>query len=490
MMAAALTAAMTLGELLGPAAGLHAEVSIGALVLDSREVTSGAAFVALEGATRHGLEFASDALARGAAIVLYEPTPAHRNVPEPSLAVPGLAERVGELARTFYTARGAPVALAGVTGTNGKTTVSYLVAQAASRLGPPCGYIGTLGFGVPPSLEAHGLTTPDCFTLHREIATLGAPRVALEVSSHALAQDRIAGLEIATAAFTNLTRDHLDEHGDFAGYAEAKARLFTRPGLRTAVVNIDDAFGRTLLDRLARETQTIRTSLGRRTADLSGTFHSRGLDGFELEIAGTFGAASIRSALIGRFNAENMLVALGTLLAWETPLAEAAGALAECRPAPGRFEIVPSPEQAPTVIVDYAHTPDALERVLTVLRGATRGEIWCVFGCGGERDRGKREVMGRVADRGADHIVLTDDNPRTEDPEAIVVAIRRGIEPDRPVVVEHARERAIRHAVLAAGPGDVVLVAGKGHETTQRVGPQTRPFDDRIAAAEALEARA
>ena len=361
-------------------------------------------------------------------------------------------------------------------------------------LGSRCGYIGTLGFGVPPALEPHALTTPDCFTLHREIATLGAAHAALEVSSHALAQDRIAGLDIGTAAFTNLTRDHLDAHGDFAGYAEAKAKLFTRQGLGTAVVNVDDTFGRTLLERMAASTRIVRTSLGRRDADLSGAFRARGLEGFELDITGAFGKASIRSALIGRFNAENVLLALGTLLAWEAPLEPAAAALAACRPAPGRFEVVASTAarasaDAPTVVVDYAHTPDALERVLTVLKASAAGEIWCVFGCGGDRDRGKRELMGRAAAHDADHIILTDDNPRTEDPSAIVADIRSGIGRDCDVVVEHARERAIERAIRLAVPGDVVLIAGKGHETTQRVGNQTRPFDDRIAAAEALEGR-
>jgi UDP-N-acetylmuramoyl-L-alanyl-D-glutamate--2,6-diaminopimelate ligase len=487
MMGAALTvAAMTLGELVGPAAGAHAAIEVHDLVLDDRQVSAGAAFVALPGARTHGLEFARQALGRGAAVVLYEPGPAPGTVPAPSVAVPGLNARLGELARAFF-GRGRPAArVAGVTGTNGKTTVAYVLAQAMQRLGSPCGYIGTLGFGAPPMLTAHELTTPDCLTLHREIAALGTPHVALEVSSHALTQDRVAGLDIETAMFTNLTRDHLDHHGDFASYGRAKRRLFTRPGLRSAVVNCDDPFAAQILRAMDPAVRVLGTTLrGVDGAALVAHATSYGLDGFELAISGEYGRAALRSRMIGGFNAENLLVVLGALLAWDAPLGDACIALTDCGPPKGRMEVLGG-AGAPHVVIDYAHTPDALERALAVLAETAAGELWCVFGCGGERDRGKRALMGAAAARAAQHIVLTDDNPRGEDPAAIVVEIRRGLAGHPSVVVEHRREAAIAYAIRRARPGDAVLVAGKGHENVQWIGAQARPFDDRDVAAAAL----
>jgi UDP-N-acetylmuramoyl-L-alanyl-D-glutamate--2,6-diaminopimelate ligase len=409
--------------------------------------------------------------------------------PGPSVAIPHLKARLGELARAFYGRGRTPAELAGVTGTNGKTTVAYLLAQAMQELGTPCGYIGTLGFGVPPEIAAHALTTPDCFTLHREIAALATPHVALEVSSHALDQDRVAGLDFRTAVFTNLTRDHLDEHGDLASYGRAKTRLFTGITLRHAIVNRDDPFAQELLRAIPSSVHVLGTSVaGAADAALVARFTARGLDGLTLDVRGAHGDAELRSSLIGRFNAENLLVTLGALLAFDVPLDDACAALAVCAPPKGRMEIHGG-NGAPHVVIDYAHTPDALERVLATLREACDGEIWCVFGCGGERDAGKRPLMGAVAARYAEHVVLTDDNPRGEDPAAIVAAIRAGLEAHPSVVVEHARDAAIARAIRAARPSDVVLVAGKGHETVQIVGDERRPFDDREAVARALGRR-
>jgi UDP-N-acetylmuramoyl-L-alanyl-D-glutamate--2,6-diaminopimelate ligase len=485
MMAAAI-AAMTLGELLGPGAGLHSSLVVNDLALDDRQVTRGAAFVAVAGAHNHGLQYADRARAKGAAVILYEPSPDHPVVWEPAVAVPGLKARLGELARTFYARAYGAAKLAGVTGTNGKTTVAYVLAQAMQNRGATCSYIGTLGFGIPPSVAAHTLTTPDCLTLHRELATLRAPFVALEVSSHALEQDRVAGLAFETAMFTNLTRDHLDHHRDMASYGRAKQRLFTRPEIRTAVINRDDPYANVLRGALARNVRVIGTSLRAAAgAELAARFVPRGLDGMTLEIEGSLGKATLDSSFIGKFNAENLLTALGALLAWDVTLEDACAALARCLPPPGRMEIL-SGKGKPRVVVDYAHTPDALERVLATLRELSGGEVWCVFGCGGERDRGKRPLMGAIAARYATHIVLTDDNPRNEDPAAIVADIRTGLAGHPSVVVEHARESAIARAVRGAGSGDVVLVAGKGHETAQTIGKETRPFDDRVAAAALL----
>ncbi len=538
----------TLGDLLGADARGLAGLAIGDLVLDGRDARPGAAFVAVRGGRSHGLAFAEQAAARGAAVVLYEPptdAPAGaaaaadsraaaaqvdgaaadrvlRRLRIPALAVPGLRGRLGELAEKLYGPSIAVRRIAGVTGTNGKTTVAYLAAQAATRVGAKqsgraCGYLGTLGYGVPPALTAHALTTPDCFTLHRELASLDAESAVLEVSSHALAQDRAAGLTIATAAFTNLTRDHLDAHGDFERYGLAKARLFARPELRRAVLNVADPFAVRLLERLAPGVEALRVRAvaaagaegdaagSAPAADLEARVEDLGLRGLVLHIGGRFGTARLVSRLVGGFNAENLVVALGLLLAWDVPLAEASAALGAAAAPPGRLEVVGGGERGPTVVVDYAHTPDGLERVLGTLAAVTRGDLWCVFGCGGDRDRGKRPLMGAVAARLADRIVLTDDNPRGEDPEAIVADIVAGLAVEAPgapgapgaprtpppparLEVEHDRRRAIEAAIRAAGPQDVVLVAGKGHEREQIVGDARRPFSDLGVARAALAA--
>lgn len=497
MMATLSAIAITLGELVGPSAGAHASAPIKDLVLDSRAAHAGAAFVALKGAREHGLRHAEDALARGAEVVLYDPAELGDEaiadeVANRAVAVPRLAARCGELAGKLYGPAMRHVELAGITGTNGKTTVAYVVAQAMARAGRRCGYIGTLGYGLPDALEPHALTTPDCFTLHRELAALaaaGGTHAALEVSSHALAQERIAGLAIRTAAFTNLTRDHLDAHGSLDAYGAAKARLFERADVRYAVLNVRDDFGAKLADRLASHVTPIRVATGDVAGvDLGARVRSRGLEGLELELLGRFGNAELRSPLIGTFNAENLLVALGCLIAWELPLADACAALEGCTAPPGRLEVLnpTGRSAAPYVVVDYAHTPDGLERVLETVRSLTSGDVWCVFGCGGERDRGKRAPMGAIAAARADHVIVTDDNPRGEDPDAIVRDILDGVG-DARVVVEHDRAAAIRRAIRGARPGDVVLIAGKGHETTQRVGADERPFSDRAVALAALE---
>jgi UDP-N-acetylmuramoyl-L-alanyl-D-glutamate--2,6-diaminopimelate ligase len=488
MMAALAERGRTLGDLLGAEAGGYGRLPIADLTLDSRQVTPGAAFVAVAGASSHGLAYADEALARGAAIVLYEPDSGHGAVATPSLAVPGLKARLGELARAFFAVAPEP-AIVGVTGTNGKTTVAYLLAQAWGQPQRPCAYVGTLGYGVPPALKHHALTTPDCLTLHRELAELGAPRVAMEVSSHALAQHRIAGLRFETAVFTNLTRDHLDEHGDLASYGNAKRRLFLLPMLRHAVINVDDAFGESLAAGLAGSCELVRTSLRSASADLVGDLRRADLSGVELAIAGRFGVQRLRSKLVGEFNAENLLSALGALLAHGMSLEAACAALGAASAAPGRMEVLGGPPQQPWVVIDYAHTPDALQRVLTTLAAAA-GELWCVFGCGGDRDRGKRPLMGAIAADVADRIVLTDDNPRSEDPAAIIREIRAGIGAHPHVSVIHDRREALQSAIEKARPGDVVLIAGKGHEAEQLIGVERRPLSDRAIAAELLGVRA
>jgi len=487
-MAAALQSrTMRLGELLGSAAGGQADIEIHDLVMDSRDVSPGAAFLALRGGKAHGLEFAPQAIHNGATVVLYDPAEGRAGTAEPSLAVPGLRRRLADLARKFYGSQADTAEITAVTGTNGKTTVAYVIAQALTALNRECAYIGTLGFGVPPKLTEHRLTTPDCLTLHKEIASLPATDVALEVSSHALAQQRIEGLTIRSAVFTNLTRDHLDEHGSFANYARTKAMLFKWPGLEHAIVNLDDPFAAELIAVIEPTVRVLGVSTeGHRDADLHAAITARDAHGMELAISCVDGSAVLKTPLVGAFNAQNLLSALGVLLCLDIPLLDACEALAGARPPPGRMEVFSGGEAAPAVIVDYAHTPDALARVLDTIADLGAHEVWCVFGCGGDRDPGKRPLMGRAAAERADHIVLTDDNPRSENAAAIVAAIRAGIGPHADVVVEHDRGAAIVHAIRAALPEDIVLVAGKGHERRQRFAGYMRPFEDREAVLGAL----
>ena len=496
MMAAAVGTVMTLGELLG---GVPAELSgieIADLVMDSRQAGPGAAFVAVQGGESHGIEYAPDAVARGAAVVLYEPAPgveAAAAADVPYLAVANLRSRVGDLGRTFYAPSQSTPRLAGVTGTNGKSTVAYLVAQALTLRGSPCGYLGTVGAGIPPNLEPQALTTPDCLSLHRSLGSIDADFAAMEVSSHALAQDRIAGLMLDTAVFTNLTRDHLDYHGDMQSYGSSKARLFQRPELRRAVIFVDDAFGAVLARELAGPVERIGVSL-RGRGELRGTVVESTMNGLSVRVRGQgplveaadADEALLDSPLVGDFNAENLLLALGVLLGWDVPLAEACEALSRCRAPAGRMQVLGGGARRPWVAVDYAHTPAGLERVIEVLRRQASGDLWCVFGCGGERDRGKRPLMGEAASRFADHIVLTDDNPRGEDPGTIVAEIRAGMIGHRDVRIEHDRATAIAETVAGANPGDVVLVAGKGHELRQTTADGDRDFSDVATVRAAL----
>jgi len=505
MMAVLATTAMTLGELLGSVPAEVSGVQVTDLVTDSRQVRPGAAFLAIQGERGHGLEYLEEAVRKGASVVLFEPNheakmelaPGIGDEPSLSLAVPDLSSRLGQLAQKFYGLIERGPKLIGVTGTNGKSTVANLVAQAQTLRGNPCAYVGTLGAGIPPQLEPQELTTPDCLTLHKKLSSFKASYAALEISSHALAQDRIAGLRFDTAIFTNLTRDHLDYHGDISQYQAAKARLFHLEGLRHAVIFTDDPFGLTLMDGLTESINQIGVSIESDDC-LQGTVTDSGLEGITVQISGTLVKGglenstdyAINSPLIGDFNAENLLLALGALLSWDVPIREACEVLSCCKPLPGRMEVLGGGAPQPTVVVDYAHTPAGLERVLENLRSFTDGELWCVFGCGGERDIGKRASMGVIAARLADHITLTDDNPRGEDPGAIVADIRSEIIDHPDVWIEHDRARAIQQTVSRASNGDVVLVAGKGHEVWQWMAGERREFSDQAVARAALGGQA
>lgn len=467
------------------------------LSLDSRAVLPGEAFLACRGTRSHGLDHVQQAVQRGAAAVLWEPMPG-RQAPElpPQVvvvAVPNLAARASELAGRFYGEPSRALRVVGITGTNGKTTCAWLLAQALEAAGHACGYVGTLGMGRPGQIVPGTHTTPDAVTLQRLLARFrheGATHVAIEVSSHALDQGRVAAVHFTGAALTNLSRDHLDYHGSMRKYAAAKARLFDAKGL-LRVINADDAFGAQLLERHP-DAMAVSPAGRWQPRDGRAWLNVReprlGAQGARFAVESSFGIAEVRTSLLGGFNIENVATVLGVLLQLGMPLDRAAGLLASLEAPPGRMQRFGG-DGAPLVAVDYAHTPDALEKALQALRAHVAGRLWCVFGCGGDRDRGKRPEMGRIASQMADEVILTDDNPRSEDPASIVADILAGTG-SGVVRIIHDRARAIRTAVLAAEPGDAVLVAGKGHESVQVVGDEHRPFSDAAAVAQALERRA
>jgi len=491
-----------LSDLLDGSVQPSRDLEIQGLAMDSRQAGPGTAFLACPGRTTHGIAHAAEAVSRGAVAVLWEPAP---GVEAPSLppgvellAVEGLGQRAGAIADRFFRQPSAGLQVVGFTGTNGKTTCAYLLAQAADLLGRRGAYLGTLGFGRPGALREAGLTTPDCVSVHRRLAEArdaGAKTLALEVSSHALDQGRVAGVRFDTAVFTNLTRDHLDYHGTLESYGDAKARLFRAPGLCRAVINARDGFGRELLERLEPGIDRVLYSTSNELWTEPGDGWIRLPElratpaGLALHVESSWGAGALRSRLVGEFNAENLLAVLGVLLGWNVPLQQALVALAACGAPPGRMEAFGGGVQ-PLALVDYAHSPDALAKVLDAARSHARGRLVCVFGCGGDRDPGKRPMMGAVAEAHADLVVLTDDNPRSEPSRAILEQILAGMRDGDAVQVIADRAEAIHYALAEADAGDVVVIAGKGHEERQIVGAESRPFSDRQVVLDALGSEA
>lgn len=474
---------------------------VNGLALDSRRVQRGDLFFARAGARDHGARYAGQAVAAGAAAIACDAAEAPpAGVPEgvPLIRVQRLADRIGPIAARFHHQPARALEVFGITGTNGKTSCSHYLAQAFAADGSLCGVIGTLGYGIPGApdgLRPASHTTPDPITLQGELARMraaGARRVVMEVSSHALAQGRTLGVDFTGAVFTNLTRDHLDYHGDAAAYGQAKRRLFDSPGLRFAVINGDDAFGREIMASLGREPVCVSYGLGGDVpADgrqyVRGSVIESSLAGIRLAIDSSWGRGELLTPLVGRFNASNALAVFAVLMLSGLSLDEALRRIAALRAVPGRMERFGGDRRRPLVIVDYAHTPDALEQALDTLRAHAAGRLVCVFGCGGDRDRGKRPLMGGIAARLADRVIVTDDNPRGEDALAIVADILAGMPTDAAVDVVSDRAEAIRTAITGADAGDVVLVAGKGHEDYQEIGGRRLPFSDREVVAAALE---
>ncbi len=471
---------------------------IGRLQLDSRQVECGDVFVALPGTLADGRDYILDALHHQASAVLYESqgyqvdkgkSGKEYEGKAPMIGIDGLTHKLSRIASVYFRNPSSALKMVGVTGTNGKTTTTYLTAQALEQLGLSCGYSGTLGSGKIGSLRMSDLTTLDVISMHRQLADFCAMQMAaasLEVSSHGLTQGRVNGIEFDIAVLTNLSRDHLDYHYSMEEYGRAKRKLFDFPSIKAAVVNSDDAFGQNLILYLKRHRSDLRClTYGLGDADLA----PRNLEVSDCEIQFDLGyqgdSARIRVALTGQVNVLNVLATVGVLVAMGYRIGEIAQIMPELSAPPGRMELFTNRPRQPGVVVDYAHTPDALEKALHSLKSLCHGELVVVFGCGGDRDREKRPQMGAIAERLADRVIITDDNPRFESPKRIVEQILQGMR-SQPTVI-HDREMAVREAIQSCTSKDLILLAGKGHETRQITGHKARRLSDRELVRELLE---
>jgi UDP-N-acetylmuramoyl-L-alanyl-D-glutamate--2,6-diaminopimelate ligase len=471
--------------------GVDPDCCIEAMTHDSRLVQPGTLFVAIPGLKQDGRHYISKALSQGARAVLYDtkggfiPAKELQTSAIPLIGIDQLNEKLGLIASRFYQHPSQNMTVIGVTGTNGKTSISQFIAQALNRQHQNCAVIGTLGKGFLPYLEATGFTTPDPINLQKDLAhysSQGARYVSMEVSSHSLEQKRVAGIKFDTAIFTNLTRDHLDYHQTMKQYGAAKARLFQLAELKNCIYNADDAFGLELLSQHPSWANRLIYSTNPNLKQDSPSVIAKEIratkEGFQIKVCTPWGEAQIQSCLLGQFNISNLLAVLCVLGTLDFSLAEIVKALEELQPVAGRMQAFGGSLGKPLVIVDYAHTPDALKQVLSALREHHPRKLWSVFGCGGDRDRGKRPQMGAISAEYADCSVLTNDNPRSENPETIIQEIRAGISLAHPVKIELDRAAAIAYAIQHAGPDDIVLIAGKGHETEQIIGKTILPFSD------------
>ena len=469
-------------------------VKVSNLANDSRQVQVGDTFLAYPGEHGDGRTYIPQAIERGAHSILWESRDKFAWNPAWSVAnlsVPNLREKTGVLAAEVYGQPSRKLCVIGITGTNGKTSCSHWLAQAMSQAGRPSAIIGTLGNGFPDQLEPSPNTTPDPIVLHRSLQHYlkqGAQCVAMEVSSHALDQGRVNGVHFEVALFTNLTRDHLDYHGDMSRYAAAKSKLFVWPELHYAVLNVDDAYGRELRQQAERSGVKV-TGYGFESGEVRGSNLHVSPHGLAFDVTSPWGEARIESSVLGRFNAHNLLAVLATLLVGGIKFEQAIISVQHVRPVAGRMQEIRIPGK-PLVVVDYAHTPDALEKVLITLREivgeskASDAQLICVFGCGGQRDKGKRPLMGDVATRLADAVIVTSDNPRDENPRFIIDDIAAGMGSNYHTMEDRAA--AIDHAIRSARPNDVVLIAGKGHEDYQEIKGVKLPFSDVEVATRAL----
>jgi UDP-N-acetylmuramoyl-L-alanyl-D-glutamate--2,6-diaminopimelate ligase len=478
----------TLGSLLAPYLLEPApDLPIKSLSLNSQNISPGDVFFALLGTKQDGRYFIEAAIRQGAVAIVTElcaPLGGVLDCPAPVVYIPGLAKKISHIAARFYGEPSHDLNIIGVTGTNGKTSCTQFISQALNASARSCASIGTLGvFGLDTTVKSAGLTTPDPILVQKLLAEARASGnnfVAMEVSSHALDQARVAGIRFSTAVFTNLSRDHLDYHGSMTAYGYAKQGLFEFKDLKHAVLNFDDPFSEQLEKVLHKQVSLIRYGFNsNRDLDLRGSALRESQNGISFELTSPWGNATINSKLMGAFNANNLLAVLATLCLEGLGFEEACERIKNVSAVVGRMQAFGANDpELPLVIVDYAHTPDALKQVLKALKQHCAGKLWCVFGCGGDRDKGKRALMGQVAREYADRLVITSDNPRTEDPKDIARDILAGIKIIDGVEVELDRAIAIQYAINQATPADIILIAGKGHESVQIIGEERRPFSD------------
>lgn len=463
------------------------------LVLDSRQVTSGALFVALEGHHQDGWSFVKQAIGQGAALILTNSRQWQSLGDVPVIYDEDLAEILPSLAAEFYQFPCKSLRLIGITGTNGKTSVAQFTAQLLELTGHRCGYIGTNGYGRLGALKAQGNTTPDTITLHRMLSEMVHDSVqycAIEVSSHGLVQGRLDALAFEATCFTNLSRDHLDYHHTLEAYAEAKFRLFQNFESAAKVINRDDSWGRNLMSRLSEQTGVLGFSVN--SLDNDADIQARDVvchnAGVSFEMTTPWGNTALSVPLFGVFNISNLLAASSLVLSMGVSFAAVAAALPKIQPVEGRMEFIAN-TTGRAIVVDYAHTPDALEKAITAMRHHCQGNLWVVFGCGGDRDKGKRPLMASIAEQLADRIVVTDDNPRTESSDAIMSGIATGFSNEMAQYVTYLSNRAeaISFAINQAKTGDAILVAGKGHEDYQVIGTTSHPFSDQATIGRCLE---
>jgi UDP-N-acetylmuramoyl-L-alanyl-D-glutamate--2,6-diaminopimelate ligase len=465
-------------------------IKLEGLTTDSRLVKSGTLFLAYPGERADGRQFIAQAIERGTAAVLWEQADFawDSSWQVPNLAIKNLRESAGYIAGEFFKQPSQSLWMLGVTGTNGKTSCSHWLAQAFAQLGRKTAVVGTLGNGFPDALTEAVNTTPDPVLLQGMLADYlqqGATTVAMEVSSHGLEQGRVNGVHFDVAVFTNLSRDHLDYHGDMAAYGAAKKQLFDWNSLKCAVLNVDDAFGAEIAESLKQQGRRVLT-YGLEHGDVHGSHLQLSEHGLTMQVDTPFGNATLQAALLGRFNAYNLLAVLAALLASDISLADAISVLKTLKSVAGRMQQLGG-DQQPLVVIDYAHTPDALEKVLMTLREQVAGKLICVFGSGGNRDKGKRPLMGEVVRKWADVAIVTSDNPRNEVPEAIISDITAGMHGE--YQIQKDRTRAIAQAIGMAGAGDVVLIAGKGHEPYQEIAGVKHPYSDMSVAQAELAKR-
>ena len=470
-------------------------IPVSGIASDSRQLGEDYLFLACQGLSSHGIDFLEEAIAAGVCAIAWDSSTTDAPVVSGDVAMIGVADlaaHLGEIANRFYGRPSANMKVFGVTGTNGKTTVAWLIAQCLQRLGHKCAYLGTLGFGVAELQGGEDMTTPPAVEMHQRLASFvaaGAEAAAIEISSHALSQERVNGVRFESALFTNLTRDHLDYHKNMHDYFESKVRLFLECDTRNRIVNLDSEFGTELAARCGQNVVTVSTEFNRVANGRPYVFVCSVVasdKGSNISFTSSWGDGQFVLPLPGDFNVANAAIVLALLLSQGVSVADACGALAEVDAPPGRMQRVAAGGAA--VYIDYAHTPNAIEVTLRALRLHCRGKLWCVFGCGGDRDAGKRPLMGRRAERLADQVVITSDNPRGEDPQHIIDEIYAGlVHPESAVIIED-RAAAIAWAISQADASDIVLIAGKGHEKFQQVGDECLRFSDYAVALAALEA--